>query len=73
MLKTRKAKRLLSKWEQSHLTAVGINRVEDFDERLTAMATDQAKAERRSENDVPVVVVGFCPTCWGIGKKLKMI
>ena len=72
MLKTRKAKRLLSKWEQSHLTSVGINRVEDFDEKLARMAKEQANQEAKHGKDIPVFI-GWCPTCWAIGKKLNMI
>ena len=72
MLKTKKAKRLLSKWEQGHLTAVGINRVEDFDEKLARMAKEQADLEAKHGKDIPVFI-GWCPTCWAIGEKLNMI
>ncbi len=59
MLRTKQAKRLLTKKEQAHLTEVCINSM--------AKMRAQIGHQHRDNSDNPQMM---CPECWHIGNKL---
>jgi len=69
MIRTKLARRVLSKREQDHLSACGINSVSAMKRQVDFM-------ERQSENggqfDLFELRVG-CSRCWFIAKKLGLI
>jgi hypothetical protein len=69
MLRTKLARKVLTKTEQKHLTEIGVNSIQQFQKAIDHQERMHRDAEQKHGKDIPVFLCR-CPDCWHIAKKL---